>query len=381
MHDNIYVDNKLKLEAVCRKLQHLEWLAVDTEFIREKTYFPRLALVQVASAEQVYCVDPLAIPDLSPLLDLMDCRTITKVFHAAGQDLETLYHQRGSVPSPVFDTQIAAAFLGFGEQLGYAQIVKKMLDVDLDKSSSRTDWMKRPLSSAQLKYAADDVKYLSRVYPIMVNRLSSLGRLSWMSNEVGALEETSRYVVDPSVCWTRVKGVGKLNRKQLNILSHLAMWREQRAMEVDRPRRWIVGDDAMVGLAIVQPATMSELQDVRLLSQKIKDRYGERLLSLIRTALDSPRSSWPEPKINHRPTVDEEATMDLLMAAVRVRAESIRLSPGQITSRGELLRLIRSETDLPVLSGWRRGIAGEALEDVLSGRAVLTCRDGKVVIQ
>jgi ribonuclease D len=376
INDILYVDTAEKLNTACRAFSTQHWLAVDTEFIREKSYFAKLALIQIATANQIYCIDPLAVEDLGPLLDILEHHSAVKVFHAAGQDIETLFHQRGSLTTPIFDTQVAASLLGFGEQTGYAEIVRKLLDVTIDKRSVRTDWLKRPLSEMQIRYAADDVRYLSQIYPLLVEGLKAAGRLEWMADELTHLQDPSVVQPDPENAWARVKGAGKLNRRQRNVLRHLAAWREREAMKVDKPRKWIVSDDVIIDLALQLPDDAETLRANRRLSGKTLKRYTAKILAIIATARNAPEAQWPTLATGKRPTMREEAILDMLMAVVRIKAREHSLSPGQITTRHELLALIRGSTDLPLQKGWRSEIAGRTISSVLDGTTTLVCNDG-----
>ena len=381
MSDIQYVVDRQALGIACDTLSTREWVAVDTEFVRERTYFSRLALVQLASEDCIFCVDPLAIDDLTALFDLLERRPVLKVFHAAGQDIETLFHLRGAVTTPVFDTQIAASLLGFGDQTGYAQVVEKLLGVSLDKSPARTDWMNRPLSRKQLAYAADDVRYLREIYPLLVDRLRAEGRLEWMADELAYLQDAANFRPDPPNAWTRVKGTGKLNRLQLNVLRHLADWRERQAMKIDKPRKWIVSDDALVNLAMQQPEDEKALLTVRLLSERTATRYADTLLGLIEKGRCDPEEMWPAVKLGKRPTSQEEATLDMLMAVVRIKAAEHRLSPGQITTRSELLKIMRGSQACPLQKGWRYDVAGDAVMKALEGTMTLVCRSGSASLR
>jgi ribonuclease D len=368
MEDIIYIEDSQALEAACQKLNGFEWLAVDTEFIREKTYFPQIALIQVAHDDLIYCIDPLAIADLSPLFKVLENPAITKVFHAASQDLEIFYMLRAKVPTPIFDTQVAATLLGMGDQIGYAALVNELLGIELDKSHSRTNWMQRPLRSKQIRYAADDVRYLSQLYPVLVNKLEKLGRLEWMTDEQTRLLDPATYQPDPQTSWQRIKGAGKLEAKPLNVLKHLAAWREQEAIQKNRPRRWILSDGVLLGLANQQPTTHEQLLLDQQLTDKIVERYASKLINVIAKACNEPKENWPAAKRRKKPSPEEQATIDLLMAVVRLCADEHQLTPKQITSRSELLKLIRGEQNLPLLKGWRLKIAGQAVVSAYQGK-------------
>lgn len=380
MNDMHYVDTEQKLKEMCDRLCSESFIAVDTEFIREKSYFSKLALIQIALTKGVYFVDPLAVDDLSPLFEVFEHPEIVKVFHAAEQDLDTLFHRRQSIPSPIFDTQVAASLLGLGEQMGYAALVKRLLSIELSKGASRTDWMKRPLSPEQLRYAADDVRYLLQLYPILNDKLKALGRQGWIENELVDLTDPARYEVDPDTTWMKVKGMGKLKPNQLNVLRHLASWREMTAMRKDIPKRWVLSDEALVEMAITQPDSSKGINNSRLLKGRISQKSVGEILSVIARASREPKSHWPESLNRKRPSPKEEATMDMLMAVCRLQAEQHQLSPGQITSRGELLRIVRNERELPLFKGWRLKIAGERVMDVLNGDYILFCTAGKATL-
>jgi ribonuclease D len=365
------VDTYESLQALCESLKGADWLALDTEFIREKTYYPRLCLIQIASDRTLACIDPLALDSLAPLYALFDDPAITKVFHAAGQDLEIFYYLRGQLPRPLFDTQLAAALLGHGEQIGYANLVKAVLDVELDKSHTRTDWARRPLQDQQVRYALDDVRYLRELYPRLRSALEKRGRLGWMQSDLERLTDPASYRVEPMDSWKRVKGINRLKRRQLNILKHLAAWREQQAVAGDKPRRWILSDDALLNLATQKPASAEELGHIRQLEPGTVKRHGDTLMGLIKQALSEPESEWPEYKISRKAGAAEEATADLLMAIVRLNAERHELSPGQLTTRGELIRLAQGERELALLRGWRRQLAGDDVLAFLDGRCEL----------
>ena len=380
MENPLYIDERRRLEDVSDRLNAEPYIAVDTEFIRERSYFSQLALIQIATEESVYVVDPLAINDLSCLYEVFVNPDVLKVFHAAGQDLESLYHHQKRVPAPIFDTQVAAALLGLGEQTGYAALVRRLLDVELKKSESRTDWMKRPLSSKQLRYAADDVRYLYRLYPILVDELEALGRRGWIESELLDLTDPGRYEVDPDKTWMKVKGAGKLKPNQLNVLKHLASWRESTAMKRNIPKRWVLSDEALIDISKLQPEDLKGLNNSRLTKGKITPQRAHTLLSVIARASKEPESRWPESLNERRPSPKEEATMDLLMAVCRLQAERHQLSPGQITSRGELLKIIRNERELPLFKGWRLKVAGERVLEVLNGDYILSCAEGSVTL-
>lgn len=375
----LFIDAPDALADFARHAGRAPWLAVDTEFMRERTYYSRLCLIQVATDEQVACIDPLALDDLTPLYDLLYDTGIVKVFHAAGQDLEVLHHLTGRVPTPLFDTQIAAALAGYGDQCGYARLVQALLGVDLPKVHTRADWSKRPLSPEELRYAADDVIYLRDVYRALRDDLEHRGRLAWLEDDFAALADPARYEPAPDHAWRRVKGWMQLKPGQQQVLLRLARWRERLAMERDRPRRWILKDEVLLDLARRKPRSLSELARVRGMPPATVEHHGNALVALIAEgAAATPEALAPHPE---RLDPEQEPTVDLLMAALRAEAARHDVSPGALAARRDLERLVLGERDMDLLRGWRGRIAGRAMVEVLEGRARLTVVDGRVLLE
>jgi len=375
-----YIDLPADLAEFCDALKGCDWLAFDTEFIREKSYYPRLCLIQVGVPGRLACIDPLAIEDLSPLLDLLYDRSVVKVLHACSQDLEIFAHLRGSVPAPVFDTQLAAPLLGLPEQMGYGAFVKEMLGVSLDKAQARTDWSRRPLGEAQLVYAADDVRYLVEMYPRVRQRLQQLGRLDWLKSEFEACEQTERYLQDPVTVWQRVRGVEKLRPKALSVLQLLARWREETAQQRDLPRNWVIRDEVLVDIARLAPGQLEALGRIRNLAPKSIDRYGQTLLELVSDGLQRQPDPLPFRARRSKATVHEEALADLLQAQLRLVADKFQINSAMIASRKDLLALVQGERDMALLRGWRREMAGAELLAMRDGQRALSVEDGQVRI-
>lgn len=375
----LYVDSPTALAELCRDLADSPWIALDTEFMREKTYRPQLCLLQVATPNRIACIDPLAIDDLTPLLDLLHAPERLKVLHAARQDLEIFYLLRGEVPGPVFDTQLAATLLGHGDQVGYGNLVRNVLGIELDKNQTRTDWSRRPLDAAQLTYAADDVRYLARLYPLMRDRLEALGRLEWLNEDFAALSDPSTYAVDADRAWTRISGSQKLKGRQLAVLQRLAAWREQRAQATDRPRKWVLADPILIDLARLMPTDLAKLGRIRGVESGLVSRHGETLLGLIREAKALPQTQWPERPGYLQLSPEQDALADAMMAVLRLRAGELQISASMLATRKDLERLAADESaDLPVLHGWRREAAGEALLAFRSGQGRLRVEAGRL---
>jgi len=372
-----FVTTRGALEALCERLADTDWLALDTEFIRERTYRPRLCLIQVASHGTLACIDPLAV-DITPFLDLIYDPGRTLVLHAARQDLEIFHQLRGSLPGPVFDTQLAAPLLGLPEQMGYGALVKARLGIELGKGHARTDWCARPLSAGQLAYAADDVRYLAQLYPALREELESLGRLAWLEEDFAALLDPALYESPDEAAWRRIKGIGRLKGRALSVAQSLAAWREKTAREADLPRKWVLDDEALLGIARLAPKSMAELRRVRGLREDRLRRYGEAILAVVRESRD--RAPQPLEEGRRQPPLEpaQEAAIDLLSGALRLLAERHRIHPGVLANRKALERLVRGERDLPLLQGWRRELAGEHLLAVLEGHEAVTIVEGRL---
>lgn len=374
-----FIDTASDLARVCEQLANQPYLAVDTEFVREKTYYPVLCLIQIASAQQCVCIDPLAITDLSPLAELLLNNDTIKVFHAARQDLEVLNQIFGKIPAPIFDTQIAATLLGLGDQLSYANLVKHFLDVQLAKGHARTDWERRPLSNEQLEYAADDVRYLVAMYPLMVQSLTQQCRLAWLDEDFETLTHPQLYQNDPVQQWQRVSGLQKLKGAQLAILQQLAAWREQQAQQQNKPRKWILSDDILIAIAMQGPHKTEQLERIRGINSALLQRQGQTLLDLIAKAKALPKSEWPI--LSRRKMLDpnQEALLDALMAIVKLQAASHQINNTALTSRHELENLIAGDKDIPLLHGWRHGLAGQQVLNFLNGQTSLSVANQRLL--
>lgn len=378
--EEIFVNTQSALEQLCERLRGQPVLALDTEFLRERTYHAQLCLLQVAGEGIIACVDPLAIEDLGPLLDIIYDPSVVKVMHSARQDMEIFFDLRGDLPRPLFDSQIAATLMGFGEQVGYANLVKAMLGIELDKMHTRTDWTQRPLDDAQLKYAADDVRYLFEIYEHQTRTLVEKGRGDWLQEDFDELTNIDTYSPPDDSLWHRVKGKQRLKGVQLAILRDLSIWREERARKINRPRRWVLKDDVLVDIARFAPRDITGLEKIRGLEAKTIQNQGRAILSVIQQARESDKESWPRLKQWKRLTSSQDALVDILMAVLRLRGAEQEVSPTLLANRKELESLVLGETDSPVLHGWRGELVGHELQAVLAGERVLKVIDGKLVL-
>lgn len=333
-------------------------VALDTEFVRERTYYPRLCLVQVALGGEILLVDALAIPDGGALARELAHAGRRKLAHAARQDIEALLPLTGEPPAPVFDTQQAASLLGFPAQVGYAELVRQLLGVELAKGHARTDWARRPLSREQLAYAADDVRYLSALADALEERLAAAGRRAWLEEESAALRDVSLYRVDPDEAWRRLKGLERLDAPALVAARSLAAWRERRAMTRDLPRGWVLPDAAICELAAVRPRTSEALARIGAVPPGTAARAVDELLAAI--------AAPAEPVVTvgdgaGRPGPEQLKRQKTLQKRLTEIAAELVIQPEVLATRRELAALARGERDVPALRGWRKGVVGEPL--------------------
>lgn len=365
MRDATLVTTPDELEAAVFRMQGASRLAIDTEFMRESTYRAQLCLVQVASDTDCFLVDPLAGLDLSPLHAMLADRARLKILHAARQDLEVLSQSGGAVPAPVFDTQVAAALLGLPPQLGYADLVARRLGHSIDKGQTRTDWSRRPLSDAQLAYAADDVHHLLMLHADLAAELEARERMSWHTEDCAALEDPALYRTEPDDAWRRLKGLGRMRPEQQAVARAIAAWRERRAIASDKPRGWILTDEALYSLATLAPVTAAGLEQVRALPPAVVRKRGEELRELIASALagvgESPPVAPPP-----RPTPEQTRMVGALQQRVRDAAVGLGVNAEVLATRRDVEALVLGPRDASaVLRGWRRNVIGDELLSML----------------
>lgn len=375
-----YIDRPEQLDALCQQISQQPWIALDTEFLREKTYYPKFCLLQIAAPGWVACVDPLAIADLSSLFAAIYNPNIVKVLHSCRQDLEIFYQITGRIPGPIFDTQIAAPLLGFQENPGYAMLVSSFLNINLNKAHTRTDWSLRPLSEDQIQYAADDVIYLCKIYTLMCEQLEKLGRRDWLDSDFELLNDSELYQLSPENAWLKIRGKNKLTGKQLSIMQSLTEWRERTAQQENKPRNWLLSDDLLLELAKLQPVTLPELAKIRNITERTVNRYGKVLCELIDASRQRPPKPMNEKDRPAKKTQQTEAVLDVLGAVVRIRAEENSLNPIILATRKDLEQLLFGEEDSLLLHGWRYKMAGRELQGLLQGEYTLSLQPDAVVI-
>ena len=375
-----YINRPEQLPPLCEQILQEPWIALDTEFLREKTYYPKFCLLQIAAPGWVACVDPLAIADLTPLLDAIYNPNITKVLHSCRQDLEIFFQITGKIPGPIFDTQIAAPLLGFQENPGYAMLVSSFLNINLSKAHTRADWTERPLSQDQIQYAADDVIYLCKIYTIMCEQLEKLGRLNWLESDFALLNNPELYQLSPENAWLKIRGKNKLTGRQLSILQALSEWRERTAQTENKPRNWLFPDDMLLELGKLQPVTTSDLTKIRNINERSVNRYGKVICELIDAARQRPPKPLREKDGSGKKTQQHEAILDVLSAIVRIRAEENSLNPVILATRKDLEQLLFAEDDCLLLQGWRYNMAGKELQGLLRGQYTLSLTPDSVLI-
>lgn len=376
----MYISTNEDLTAFCKRARAFSAIAIDTEFLREKTYHAKLCLVQVATPDECVVIDPLAIDDLGPLAELMTDVDTLKVFHACSQDMEVLCHALGSVPAPIFDTQVAAGFLGERAQCSYHNLVSTFCGVSLPKTESLTDWSRRPLSPKQIEYALDDVRYLIDAYRVIESKLHSLGRTAWVRDEIRPLADPAHYRSDPRAAFKRVKRVNACTRRQLAVARELASWREQRAETRDIPRKWVMSDEVLLALCKRAPQTVEDFRAVRG-TEQLSARDVEAALDAIARGRRCPQENLPSIGRAHRaPAPELESVIDLMYALIRLVSERSGVATSLIVSRDGLLDYIEHPERSPLREGWRFELVGTLMDDLLQGNIGLTVKDGALEI-
>jgi ribonuclease D len=379
------VTETAELKALSAELERGPYVAIDTEFMRDQTYWPKLCLIQAAGPGVEAIIDPLAEGiDLTPFHRLLAAKSVIKVFHAARQDVEIFHHQGGVIPNPLFDTQIAAMVCGFGDSASYETLVRKLAKADIDKSARFTDWSRRPLSKRQLEYALADVTYLRQVYELLSKELEKTGRAKWVEEEEATLTDPATYRLDPSEAWRRLKARSG-NKRFLQVLAGVAAWREREAQTRDVPRNRILKDEALLEIASHPPPDAEHLSQIRALPNGYANsRAGKALMAALKDALAGPPP--PEfmvpPERRARGSEPAPAALDLLKTLLRMRATQYRVAPRLVASTDDLERLASGENDggVPALHGWRAEIFGNDAVALREGRLAIALDNGEAVV-
>lgn len=364
-----------ELAAFCDRQKDAGFITVDTEFLRDRTYWPQLCLVQIAGPEEAAAIDPLAPGiDLTPLFDLMRNPDLLKVFHAARQDIEIFYQQAGAVPSPIFDSQVAAMVCGFGESVGYETLVLKLAGERIDKSSRFTDWSHRPLTDKQLSYALSDVTHLRVIYSRLAERLESTGRAAWLQEEMSVLTAEDTYRLDPDEAWKRLK-TRKASRRFMAILKELAAWREKLAQHKNVPRARILRDETIMDLAAQAPTTVTAMSRARSMSKGTAEgKVGAEILEAIQRGLHMKDADIPEPFNRAELPPGTAPLMELLKVLLKMRCEDHDVAQKLVAHQSDLeeIAVHGEQANTQALKGWRREIFGEDALNLMSGKIALT---------
>lgn len=352
------IDTADALTAFASSAASATALSLDTEFMREKTYRAELCLLQIAAGDNAACIDPLAIPDLSVLAPLLGASGVVKIMHAARQDLEVLLPAVGMV-QPVFDTQIAAALAGYPSQVGYGELVRRLLGVELAKAHTRADWSRRPLSAEQQEYALDDVRHLGALRASLLETLAAKGRVAWLEEELAALANPDALRVIPEDAWKKIKGLPSLDPQRQQLAQSLAAWRERRAVERNRPRGWILDDVCLREIVMRLPRSTDALLTLPEMQESVVRKCGEELLALVVEA----KIADPPPPLprRERPDSAQLALVKRLADVAADVAKGLEINAEVLATRRELEKLAAGKQDVSLLRGWRKGIVGERL--------------------
>ena len=377
----MYIDSQGEFEAFIERARNSRLLAIDTEFLREKTYYPKLCLLQMATESEEVIVDPFGIEDLSALKPLLLDESVIKVFHAGHQDIEILVYEIDCAPRPLFDTQVAATLLGQAQQIGYAALVHAVCGVKLRKADSFTDWSVRPLSESQLSYAIEDVRYLPKLYTSLKSTLESKGRLQWLDSEFEEMADVNTYLVDERDRYRRLKHVSQLNRRQMAAAREVAAWREIEARTRNIPRKWVLTDEQIVEACRRESRTIDDLFMIRGMREKLTTRDARAVIALMEAALDSSPEAWPDIEQPGRSERNVDAEVDLLTALVRIRAKENGIAIPTLANHADLVALARGYREgIDILRGWRRDIVGNDLVELAEGRCSMSIVDGHVTV-
>lgn len=377
------VETNDDLRALVAELGHAPYLALDTEFLRDQTYYPKLCLIQVAAPGIEAIIDPLAAGiDLAPFYELIRRPHIIKVLHAARQDIEIFFLQGGVLPDPLFDTQIAAMVCGFGDAASYETLARKIAHVEIDKSARFTDWSHRPLSKRQLEYALADVTHLCVIYEWMKARLEKTGRAAWVAEDVAALQDPALYRIEPEHAWKRLKP-RTTNKRFLAVLASLAAWREREAQSRDIPRGRVLKDEALSEIAAHPPETPEALERIRAVPKGFANsRLGKGLMEAIAVGLTAqpPQDAIDENKLRRR-REPSPAVVDLLKTLLRLRAEAANVAPRLIANAEDIERLAANEDDgVAALHGWRHEVFGKDAVALRKGDLAIALENGEAVV-
>ncbi len=370
-----------ELADACRRMANQPFVTIDTEFLRETTYYPLLCVAQMASAEEAVVIDALAPGiDLAPFYALMANETVTKVFHAARQDIEIVWHAAKLIPHPIFDTQVAAMVLGYGDSISYDQLVQRITGDTLDKSHRFTDWTRRPLSDAQLRYAISDVTHLRQVYEKLVEDLRQRGRAEWVEDEMRVLTSPETYRLEPGNAWQRLKTRVR-KPKELAVLIEVAAWREREAQARDVPRSRVLKDEVIADIAVQAPTSAEHLTHLRSLPKGFeRSRWGEAIIAAVARGLARDTRTLPRP-VRTQSAANGAAVVELLKVLLRMVSERHHVAAKVIATVDDLERIAADDAaDVPALTGWRRELFGEKALALKHGKLALSMEKGRITV-
>ncbi len=373
------ITDNAALRKVVNQFQHASFLAVDTEFMRERTYYPQLCLLQISDGITAVAIDPLAKGlDLAPIWQLMRDEAIIKVFHAGHQDMEIFLHQMGQLPAPIYDTQLAAMVCGLGDQVGYDKLVKALLGDDIDKTSRFTDWSKRPLSDRQIKYALDDVVYLAQLYPLMKKRIADDGRTDWLDEEYAKSNNPTTYAIAPQDAWRRLK-IRNMRPPALRRLMHLAAWRETEAQQRDLPRNRVLRDETLIDLAGSNPKKLEDFSAIRNFPGGKDGKLAPPILKILYDVAAMPDSDLPAQLLHAHVKKPSAAIMELLRVLLKHVTDEQNIAPRLIASADDLELLARDDNaPIRALTGWRREVFGTTALKLKHGEIALAVKHGRI---
>lgn len=366
------ITTQSELKNFCSQVEDGAYITVDTEFIRDKTYFPKLCLVQIAGGKHAAAIDPLAEGiDLKPVFKLLQKPGLVKVFHACRQDIEIFYLLSGAIPVNIFDTQIAASVCGYGESVSYETLVNKIVGQDLDKSSRFTDWSARPLSEKQLNYALSDVTHLQVIYEHIKTQIEEAGRVSWIAEEHAHLTDPALYQIEPNNAWMRLK-YGTMRPKHLAVLRELAQWREIAARKSDVPRGRILKDETLVELASSIPRKAADLTRMRSMDKNLSKGKTEEIFACVERALALSQSEWPQVSKSRKPPENITSLVAMLQLLLKVKADVHGIAASMIASKDDLEAIALGKNETNVLQGWRYDVFGREAQLLIAGKLKLS---------
>jgi len=376
---NVIIDNVKDLNSIIKVIQDEDFLAIDTEFMRETTYFSKLCLIQIATKKISFIIDPLSNDiNLEPLWEILNKNQIIKVMHSGRQDMEIFYKATGMLPSPVYDTQVAAMVCGFGDQVSYENLVKNLLKIEIDKSSRVSDWSFRPLSNKQISYALADVTYLIKIYEIIKKQISKNKRNTWIKEEMYNFTNIKNYEIKPDEAWKKIK-LKSTKKDFLNRVKFLAEWRELYSIKKDVPKNRTMRDDTLLDIASNNPKNIQGFQRVRGLNKNLKNEILTDLLEVLKTANKVPGNLWPEKNVFNKSKSSSPATLELLKVILKHVSEEQKVAPKLLASQKDL-ELISdgSVNNLLTFKGWRHEIFGKLALDLSAGKLAIKVHNKKI---